>query len=120
MEAIKFIKERNRMCATHKGGCAWCPANGDNCSVGLKSDLSADEQVKIVEEWAAAHPRKTRQSEFLKQWPEAYVCGGVLMLCPMFLCKKYVDEQEDFCIYHDDSKMYCDKCRREFWGQEVE
>lgn len=84
---LKFIKERNRMCAAHKGGCAWCPANGDNCSVILKGDLSADEQVKIVEAWAAAHPRKTRQDLFFgavaggddrKRWHMLYLSRSII------------------------------------------
>ena len=29
--------------------------------------------VRLVEEWSAAHPRKTRQGMFLEQWPNAYM-----------------------------------------------
>ena len=116
MDAVEFIKERNRMCAAHKGGCALCPANGDNCSVSLKSDLSADEQVKIVEEWSAAHPRKTRQREFLKQWPNVPMKDMVVDICPCCLDEKYPCRPSRNCV----SNTCCADCRREFWMQEVE
>lgn len=113
MDAVKFIEERNRMCTAHKGGCAGCPANGDNCFVSLKSSLFAGEQVKIVEKWSAAHPRKTRQSVFLEQWPEAEISftDGCLTLDP---CKFYKKMRKE-CV----GKL-CSDCRREFWMQEVE
>lgn len=65
-----------------------------------------------VEAWAAAHPRKTRQSEFLKQWPNAMVYSdGVLDIYPCIL------EKTRKC---DKCNEGCTKCRHEFWVQEVE
>lgn len=72
MDVVKFIEERNRMCASHEGNCVFCPANGDICLVSLQSQLCADEQVNLVEEWSAAHPRKTRQRVFFEA-----VAGGI-------------------------------------------
>lgn len=113
MDAIKFIEERNRMCNSYEGSCAFCPATGEHCSVGMKSCLSADEQVEIVEKWSSMYPRKTRQSVFLEQWPDATKDeNGVLALCPKYLSVNIG------CVDKDRFKD-CDDCRREFWMQEV-
>lgn len=116
MDAVKFIEERNRMCESFGAGCKGCPAyNGPRCMVGSASTLDAKEQVAIVEEWSAAHPRKTRQSVFLEQWPEAEIdkCGR-LMLCPKLISADCRDR------YGNCSNRICSDCRREFWMQEVE
>lgn len=63
---------------------------------------------------------KTRQSEFLKQWPDASSDRhGVLTLCPKHLYCEFS------CIDENDTetpKRYknCTACRREFWLEEVE
>lgn len=117
MDVVRFIEERNRMCASHEGNCAFCPANGDICLVSLQSQLCADEQVNLVEEWSAVHPRKTRQRVFLKQWPEAYIHeDGYLDMCPLEVSADHRDA-DGFCLTLDRS---CPDCRREFWTQEVE
>ena len=76
--------------------------------------LPPEQQIKIVKEWIEQHPRKTRQSVFLEQYPNAKVEGdGVPCVYP---CQ----------IEHDmDNVMYCNTqscvdCRRKFWMQEVE
>ena len=117
MDVVKFIEERNRMCASHEGNCAFCPANGDICLVSLQSQLCADEQVNLVEEWAAAHPRKTRQSVFLEQWPEAHIAdNGVLDICPANVSAEHRDEHGGCTPIY----LPCDICYREFWMKEVE
>ena len=81
MDAVKFIEERNRMCKSFGDRCTGCPAsNACNdklcyCVVAQEPTLDATAQIAIVEEWSAAHPRKTRQSEFLTHWPEAGLDG---------------------------------------------
>lgn len=71
MDAVKFVREYLRMC-TKVDDCENCPVyKTDFCTVPAKerSQESAEEIVALVEEWSAAHPRKTRQSVFLEQWP---------------------------------------------------
>ena len=64
MDAIQFIKEKERMCNAY-GSCVLCPAcTGNECDVGLRSTVDPEQQVNIVKEWSAAHPRKTRQGEW--------------------------------------------------------
>lgn len=111
MNAVKFIEERNRMCKSFGRRCSDCPADKNICCDPFKW---RKELATIVEEWSAAHPRKTRQSVFLEQWPEAETdYQGVLVIEPCGL-DKTESEKRDCC------NSSCDDCRREFWGQEVE
>ena len=77
MDAVKFIEERNRMCKSFGGRCKECPGfdvfEEAPCIFDRESTVDATAQIAIVEEWSAAHPRKTRQSELLKQCPEAAI-----------------------------------------------
>lgn len=105
------------MCDTYKASCAFCPANSEHCFVSMESCLVPEAQVKIIEKWSTEHPRKTRQSEFLKHWPEAAIDAcGVLNMCPIPISKSHRN------IYGRCARasVKCDDCRREFWMQEVE
>lgn len=105
MDAVKFLQERNRM---YKSG-ASTPC------IGLEDDYDPVIAVKAVEEWAAAHPRKTRQDVFLEQYPEAEIDErGDLMLCPRRISVDFRSR------YANCTKMMCSDCRRKFWMQEVE
>lgn len=118
MDVVKFIEERNRMCRYFDNGCDGCPASNackDElcCAVGQESTIDAKAQIAIVEKWSKENPRKTRQSEFLKLFPEANVDGdGCLTLIP---CQFY----QNMYIECDD-RYKCAECRRKFWNQEVE
>ena len=113
MDAVKFIEERKRLCGTYDI-CKDCPANGNQgCMFNLNGGADADEQVNFLEEWVAAHPRKTRQSEFLKLFPGADVgeTDGCLTLDPCNVYKKMRKECEG---------RKCSECRKAFWLAEVE
>lgn len=115
MDAVEFIRERNRMCK-HFRGCAGCPADGMICSTIWEMN-EAERLAQIVEEWAKEHPHKTRQSEFLERWPEARVDkDGILFVCPADIVKSLRDEHGGCTNPMED----CRKCCREFWMQEVE
>ena len=102
MDAVKFLQERSRM---YKSG-----------AVTPGYDYDPVIAVKVVEEWSAAHPRKTRQSVFLEQWPQARVDdNGCVKVCP-----------GDVSATHRDAGggcakigILCPNCRREFWMQVV-
>lgn len=107
MDAVKFLEERKRM---FKNG---NPVPG----LGIDINYNSEKVVKIVEEWSAAHPRKTRQSVFLKQYPEAAIdVHGVLQICPMAISDTYRDSNGE-CV---NPTKRCSDCQREFWMQEVE
>ena len=122
MDAVKFIKERDRMCKSFDAGCTGCPAsnackNELCCAFDLGSTLDATAQVAIVEKWSAAHPRKTRQSVFLEQYPETAIDAyGIIQICPVVISSTHRDSNGD-C---EDPEQICVDCRREFWMQEVE
>lgn len=102
MDAVKFIEERRRM----------YKVTGKR-SPTLAGWISAEDVVKEVEEWSAAHPRKTRQSMFLEQHPNCMTDdAGVVGICPRNVDKTYV------CDLRRPGG--CADCRREFWMQEVE
>lgn len=106
MDAVKFIEEHRRM----------YKVTGKHLPT-LAEGIPAEDVVKEVEEWSAAHPRKTRQSVFLEQYPEALVLdGGTLSACPVLFSSEYRN------AYGGCASPYgsCAECRREFWMQEVE
>lgn len=117
MDALEFLRERRRMCNSYRG-CVGCPLEEERCVV---SDVAPDEDYKriitAVERWSKEHPRKTRQSVFLEQYPEAEIdANGVVGLCPMSISAAYRDS-DGGC---DCPEILCRDCRREFWMQEVE
>lgn len=117
MDAVKFIKERNRMCTTYTPKhCEGCPADnygGEGVACIMVDKIDAERLVPIVEEWSDAHPRKTRQDIFLKQYPNCMIDhDGVVGICPKNVDKNYICDLERF---YD-----CYSCRYEFWSQEVE
>ena len=116
MTALEFLRERNRMCKSFNRCSDGCPAWGGSCKLGIGTVLEceADKQVEIVKDWAAAHPRKTRQSVFLEQWPEAKRVDNILAVCPKVLNMSLP------CWIYNNANVACEDCRREFWMQEVE
>ena len=114
MDAIEFIRERNRMCKSFGVECENCPANKDSCC-----DVLAwkEELVPIVEKWSSKHPRKTRQSVFLEQYPDTIIDSyGILGFCPTSISAAHRDSN-GAC---KDPERLCRECRKEFWSQEVE
>lgn len=118
MDALKFIEERNRMCDYYKykkgceDECCDCPAFDIMCS---SVQFMTSECIAVVEQWAKEHPRKTRQSVFLEQYPETEIDEeGILLICPKFISADYRNR------YDNCEGMVCTDCRMEFWGQKVE
>ena len=116
MDAVKFVKEYLRMC-TKVDECEDCPVyKTDFCTVPAKerSQESAEEIVELVEEWSAAHPRKTRHSVFIEQYPGAKIDSitGVPIVYPCQIEQGI--ENVTYC-----NSLSCSDCRREFWMQEV-
>ena len=113
MDAVKFVKTLCRMCNCECYKCEFGKRlrGFETCTVWRKTH--PEEAVAIAEKWAAAHPIKTRQSEFLKMFPGADICemDGCLTLNP---CHFYSKMQKE-C-----SGRRCSDCRREFWLAGVE
>lgn len=122
MDAVEFIRERNRMCDYYakNGGLAGCVDCQMYDAVCNSIRAVTDAYIDIVEKWSREHPRKTRQSEFLKQWPEAKKAeDGVLCIRPCFLMADY---QKESCkdTYIDEWGSDCYPCVSKFWMQEVD
>lgn len=115
MDALKYLKEINRMCKLMKE-CADCPFHGCGLTFpcegneGSAEYKDAEKCISIVEKWSAEHPIKTRQSEFLKMFPNAKVSNGVISICP-----KHIDSE---C--GADCEEDCTNCRKNYWFAEVE
>ena len=104
MDAVKFLEERKRMAKSGE----LLP------EIGVDITYDSEKIVAIVEEWSAAHQRKTRQSVFLEHWPNAKVfVDGVLDFCPRELDSSYPCQSTNI-------EMRCQSCRRKFWMQEIE
>ena len=109
MDAVEFLKALGRLCNNYL-----C---GDNCPLIDSCDDESDDgyvrKVQMVEQWAKEHPVKTRQSEFLKMFPNASVgYNGTLVICPSQADIKAVAG----CVR---SERNCDKCKRDFWLKEI-
>ena len=114
MDAVEYVKQRERMCE-HYVHCGDCPV-GDY--QGCASLNEIPKMVPIVEKWAKEHPVKTRQSEFLKMWPNAEISDdGLPTVAPCQLNIELLQcESQDDC----EGRGVCDKCRRDFWLKEIE
>lgn len=113
MDALEFLKERKRMCNSYDG-CKGCPFDDSKCVIDSTiSDEDCKRIVATVEQWSKEHPRKTRQSVFLEQWPNGMTDDdGIVGTCPRHVDKNYICDLNRF--------GKCPDCRREFWMQEVE
>lgn len=117
MDAVKFFKTVKRLCKNQGyDGCPVCKNN--TCMVMLMartygaSDESIEETISKVEQWAKDHPVKTRQSEFLKMFPNAMIneSDGILCIPP---CNIEGESKNIGCT------KSCGDCRREYWLAEV-
>ncbi len=125
MDAVEYEKGRRRMCRTNilkKGSCEGCDAYSvlmHRCDFvppppGRKAD---DEKVikkniATVEQWVKDNQIKTRQSEFLKMFPNAHKSGRVLDICPRILNIEYMPLER--CEY-----ISCSACKTDYWNKEV-
>ena len=123
MDVLEYEKARIRMCRTmilKEGGCEACPLfNGLKRRCGFAASIAENmdenairKNIDIVIKWAKDHHVKTRQSEFLKLFPNAEINDdGALCVRP--------------CIVNDDIECVgagkdCDDCRRKYWLTEVD
>lgn len=118
MDIVEFFKTVNRLCKSQ--GCNVCPVGKEGrCMVGFddNSVKNIEETVLKVEKWAKDYPVKTRQSKFLKQFPNADLkiitrllpCSLDRTLKPL-RCGKYG---------YLSITCRCDRCRDDYWNEEV-
>lgn len=116
MAEFNLLKEWARMVkASEDGGCiipcSECPLLGSTQDYDCIDWARAhpEEAEAIIRKWAEEHPRKTRQSEFLKLFPKARVLdNGALSICPI-----------DIDVTADCSND-CLHCHKRYWLEEIE
>ena len=119
MDAVNFLVTRDRMCKSFNGCCTGCEVNermgaGEACIHYMARH--PQEVIEIVERWGKEHPRKTRQSEFLKMLPRAGRGeDGLIVFCP-----EDFDSKFECPLKRGGGHDQCGDCRREYWLEEVE
>lgn len=109
MEAVEFLEQLKKRSKSNPD------YYGEELNIAHIEPISL---VSQVEQWAAAHPIKTRQSEFLKQWPEAALSkDGVIAICPLAISAAY-RHGKGAC--NKENSDTCADCKRQFWSAEVE
>lgn len=112
MDAVEYLKTLDRMfhCECLKCEFRKVRSGIETCPVWQRTH--PEEAVAIVEQWAAEHPVKTRQSEFLKHYPGAQITiDGFLHACPM----EVFSDTGINC-----AAQTCSECRKAFWLAEDE
>lgn len=118
MDAVEYLKTLCRMCHCECLKCEFGKARSgfETCPVWQRTH--PEEAVEIAEKWAKEHPIKTRQSEFLKQWPEAALSkDGAIAICPLAISAAY---RHGNGACNKDNSDTCADCKRQFWSAEVE
>lgn len=117
MDAVEYLKTLRRMCERR---CTNCEFGKRLCGVVTSCTdwrkTHPEEAVAIAEKWAKKHPAKTRQSEFLEHYPNAWIApDGMISISPCLM------EPQNYPISSKDCESTpCDICRRKFWLAEVE
>ena len=118
------IYDYARMCNSYNG-CNRCQLYHRNNKMNIECDdfitENPDKANEIILNWCEEHPVKTRQSEFLKMFPNAEkLSNNVVNVSPCHVDKKlFVGLTTIGCIA---SKGYncCAQCKKEYWLAEVE
>lgn len=105
MEAVEFLEQLKKRSKSNPD------YYGEELNIAHIEPISL---VSQVEQWAAEHPVKTRQSEFLKMFPDApiYPDTGLVRVSPC---------QVDRALCGNcPTGIDCIECRKAFWLAEVE
>lgn len=110
-----FLKEWRRMCDSLQRTCQQCYlyeiVDTGSCHTAMRT--MPNQVIEIVQKWSNEHPKKTRQSEFLKMFPNARLdFDSVLVIEPCAVDKNFAST---YCI-----SDHCYICRAEYWLAEVE
>lgn len=89
--------------------CIWVVETSHGHDLRCNCDAKRERWAKRIREARGETPKekKTRQSEFLKMFPNALMDGCTVAMCPV-----KVDENVD-------CRLQCDDCRKDFWLAEV-
>ena len=119
MDAVEFLREWDRMCRAESKVDNSCGEACKSCEMDQKGigwcayyvRKEPERAIKNVKDYMAKHPIKTRQSEFLKMFPNARMEGKTLDIDPC---------QLDMRLRNSCGCKACHECREEYWLEEVE
>lgn len=119
MDAVRYLKERERRCDSFDDHCTGCEIksakNGMTCGAYIKKH--PEQAVAIVEKWAKEHPRKTLLQDFLEKYPKAPIeDGAVPAVCPFQLGYETESEKDKNGYCESAGKDSCRKC----WNRPLE
>ena len=110
MDAVEFLRDFRRMCSSYEDTCDGCKLRDGYC-VPTKDDCDHEKVIRVVEEWAKAHPVKTvktRFSEFKKMFPNY----------------NYPFDLPNGCVREFDCsatcRTNCHICKKAFWLTPIE
>lgn len=115
MDAKEFMLGYARMCNTNRKCYNNCTLYKNHLCLSpavLSTAINSltpeemDKLIAIVKEWCAENPIKTRQSEFLKMFPNAV---NVLDFCPHAM-----DATFKSCCDRA-SLEFCRRCKKDYW-----
>ena len=109
MDAVEFYRQFARYCSSSY--CSECTIV-ESCKTKGKDGRDADKIVRTIEQWAKDNPIKTRQSEFLKIFPNVQIQDDVIQVCPKAISCNYRSKENCY-------EINCLDCKREFWLTEV-
>ena len=117
MNVVNYMTIRRSICSTCS--CSDCPIGLDNNGFNLPcKDFESEyphEAAKLVEAWDKAN-RKTRQTEFLRLYPNVKMNKGVIDIPPCTIDSSY---SEGILKHTRCMKTSCHKCRLEYWSHEI-
>lgn len=116
MDAVEYLKTLDRICRTHQAcdGCPILDCGKIGCGVSDSAPIELIDTVEVVEQWAKEHPEETRQTRFLKEYPNARTdWEDVLSVCPHLI------DQTVECPVQKRCLEECWVCRRKYWSEEV-
>lgn len=119
MDAVEFLKAKIRMCS-NMDNCTSCGLYKEHTDCDTRCFTHPDEAVAAVEKWAKEHPVKTRQSEFLKNYPYAYKLDTI-QICPSMVDYDLFESGTYNCrsAKFEHSEV-CHECMRSYWLKEME
>ena len=114
MDAVKLLKEYQRMCKN--SDCSTCELACHNdetfpfCLWECDYEKYAEQIVEVVEKWSIKHPIKTRKMDFLEKYPKAPLKpNGYPQVLPIVF---------GYCRY--DSWRDCEHVDKPCWDLAVE
>ena len=116
-EDCKFVTD-NGLCCGNKGFIDWCledDGQEENCKdCKHNGTITCNDCSHSHKSMFERKPKKTRQSEFLKMFPNAELEEGVLMITP---CIVDSTVKTDTC---EPNLIMCEECAKAYWNEEVE